>query len=211
MRPRRWGWLLVLGIGWTFLLSAAPGVDAQQIPMPGGGTFFPADSTGLAPEPEAAEPVTPGGAFLRSLLLPGWGHAATGSVTRGGFYVAAQAGGLWMLGTSLLRRGEARDFARMEREVVRARLMASGTTEPNELQLAIEEDPAILQREALVASRDQQVEDWIAFSAFTLLLGAADAYVAAHLADYPEPLALRVLPAGVLGVQVGLAIPIGGR
>jgi hypothetical protein len=48
-----------------------------------------ADSTG--------PPVSPMGAFLRSLVLPGWGQASVGRPVRGAFYFTMEAGSLWML------------------------------------------------------------------------------------------------------------------
>jgi len=39
---------------------------------------------------------SPGGAFLRSVLVPGWGQAASGSYGRAAFYFLAQAGNVWM-------------------------------------------------------------------------------------------------------------------
>ena len=51
----------------------------------------PADSAG----PMA--PVSPMGAFFRSLVLPGWGQVSVDQPGRGAFYFAMQAGSLWML------------------------------------------------------------------------------------------------------------------
>ena len=42
-------------------------------------------------------PVTPMGAFLRSLVLPGWGQAAVNQPVRGAFYFTMEATSLWML------------------------------------------------------------------------------------------------------------------
>jgi len=41
--------------------------------------------------------VTPMGAFLRSLVLPGWGQAAVDQPVRGAFYFTMEAASLWML------------------------------------------------------------------------------------------------------------------
>lgn len=40
---------------------------------------------------------TPMGAFLRSLVLPGWGQAAVDQPVRGAFYFTMEAASLWML------------------------------------------------------------------------------------------------------------------
>ncbi len=42
-------------------------------------------------------PVTPMGAFFRSLILPGWGQAAVDQPVRGAFYFTMEAASLWML------------------------------------------------------------------------------------------------------------------
>lgn len=47
------------------------------------------DSTGL--------PVSPMGAFFRSLILPGWGQASVDQPVRGAFYFTMEAASLWML------------------------------------------------------------------------------------------------------------------
>ena len=50
-----------------------------------------AESDSLGP------PVTPMGAFLRSLVLPGWGQATVNQPVRGAFYFTMEATSLWML------------------------------------------------------------------------------------------------------------------
>jgi hypothetical protein len=50
-----------------------------------------ADSSGVSP------PVSPMGAFFRSLVLPGWGQVSVDQPGRGAFYFAMEAGSLWML------------------------------------------------------------------------------------------------------------------
>lgn len=47
------------------------------------------DSAGL--------PVSPMGAFFRSLILPGWGQASVDQPVRGAFYFTMEAASLWML------------------------------------------------------------------------------------------------------------------
>jgi len=58
-----------------------------------------ADSvTSPTPDANAAgPPVSPMGAFFRSLVLPGWGQASVGRPVRGAFYFTMEAGSLWML------------------------------------------------------------------------------------------------------------------
>lgn len=149
--------------------------------------------------PPGGDPVSPRGAFVRSLIVPGWGHAATGSYTRGGFYFLAQAGTAWMLVKTASRRSAARELRDVHADVAEARLTAQGLP-PDSVQALVERDPAVEDAEALLASRSQQFEDWAAVGIFTILIGAADAYVAGHLQDFPAPLSIRALPAGPNGV-----------
>ena len=200
--------------------QGGPGADVEPPTL--SGRLSPAENAsfgiiagsrplGPAVVPGAREDdVSPGGAFLRSLLLPGWGHVATRSPGRGAFYVAAQSSGFWMLWKSVTRRSTARAAADLERDLVRARLQAQGVTDPVELFTRTESDPAVEEWEALIETRDQQVEDWAAMSIFLVLLGAADAYVTAHLRDFPEPLSIRTRPVGGSGgIEVGLRWAVG--
>ena len=56
---------------------------AAEIPVAGGDSVGP--------------PVTPMGAFFRSLILPGWGQAVVDQPVRGAFYFTMEATSLWML------------------------------------------------------------------------------------------------------------------
>ncbi len=54
--------------------------------------------TGAGLDPVQGEPpVSPMGAFVRSLVIPGWGQAAVEQPVRGAFYFTMEAGSLWML------------------------------------------------------------------------------------------------------------------
>ena len=195
--------LALLLLGGPALPGAAGGLEARQA-----GADPPDPDAGAVPEAAAPAVVTPRGAFIRSLAVPGWGHVAAGSYARAGFYVSALSGSLWMLQQTVVRRDEAASFAQVERELARSRLMAAGAEDPGELDAALEDDDLVLARDALVEARDGQVEDWTALSIFLVLLGATDALVAAHLADFPEPLALRALPRGAGEVELRVSIPL---
>ncbi|TVP75636.1 MAG: hypothetical protein EA352_07770 [Gemmatimonadales bacterium] len=160
---------------------------------------------------EGEDPVSPGGAFVRSLVLPGWGHASVGSGTRAAFYAAAQSGTALMILKSASRQRTARRFAREERRLVEDELRLQGVASPDSLRVLAGVDPRVSEREELVERRGQQVEDWLALGIFMTLLGAADAYVAGHLADFPQPLALDVgRRPGDLAWEVSLRIPFQG-
>ena len=58
----------------------------------------------------------------------------------------------------------------------------------------------------LVDAREQQREDWIAWSLFWLLASGVDAFVNAHLADFPA--AIELEPAQDRSLSVSLQIPL---
>lgn len=164
-----------------------------------------------APDSVDVDGVSPGGAFLRSLLVPGWGQAAAGAYTRAGFYVLAQSGTGWMLTKTQSSRKSAqasRDFWAQE---VEAELRALGITDPDSLRILVEEDERVAEAQGLADARSRQMEDWVALGIFVLLLGGADAFVSAHLADFPEPLTVETGPGPAPGqVEIGFSLHVGG-
>lgn len=130
--------------------------------------------------------LSPKGAFLRSLVLPGWGQSELGSTNRGSIYFALEAASLWMLYTSNRKLDEAE-----QRE---AYLKVTGQ---------IPEDRTT----GLVRSRRAQREDWITLSIFWLFFSGADAFVDAHLRDFNAHVGALPTPNG--GVQVQATVPTG--
>lgn len=155
---------------------------------------------------ERPERPSPGGAFVRSLVVPGWGQMATGSPERGTFYFTIESLGLWMILKTSKTLGSARDILAMRRLEVEERLIAEGWVDHTDRIAAIDSDPAVASAFDLEQLRAQQREDWVAFSLFFLLLGGADAFVAAHLADFPEPLETAIRPLPNLGVEFGFRL-----
>jgi len=139
--------------------------------------------------------VSPGGALMRSFAIPGWGQAAAQAPGRGAFYFTVQSFSVWMLLKTNTLLGSANDILDMRRLDALDRLMAD-LVDPSDLSTAIEADEAVLDAVDLQQIRRQQREDWFAFSLFILFLGGADAFVAAHLADFPDALeiSIRSLP-----------------
>jgi hypothetical protein len=137
---------------------------------------------------DSARRVSPKGAFVRSLVLPGWGQSAVGNPGRGAIYFALETGSLWMVYKSHRKLA----FARRNQEYLR---------EVGEL----EED----QQSGLVNSREEQLEDWITLSGFLLLFNAADAFVSAHLVDFDER--IGVVPGRGGGAGLQLSVPVGRR
>jgi hypothetical protein len=59
------------------------------------------------------------------------------------------------------------------------------------------------------AAKLKEREDWIAILVFNHLMSGLEAYVAAHLYDFPGDLQLQALPQG--GMRLGVTLPLGGR
>jgi hypothetical protein len=163
----------------------------------------PPDAAAQEPPAPAAQPaavdaidVSPRGAFLRALALPGWGHASIGSYTRGGFYFATQTATMYTFVRARLRLNEVQDRVGFREGWLRDRLAIEGVTEPTEIDAALDADAALAELRLLQDSREQQQEDLIAFGIFVLFLSGADAYVSAHLSRFPEPLELEASPVG---------------
>ena len=141
-----------------------------------------------ATDTAASGRISPRGAFLRSLVLPGWGQSVLGSPTRGAVYFGLEAGSLWMLFRTRQRLGDA--------EEEQAFLLAEGRL-------------AAGRRTGLVRAREQQVEDWLVLSVFWLFFAGADAYVGAHLAGFEDNVAVEPAPEG--GLQMRTSLPVGRR
>lgn len=116
-------------------------------------------------------PVTPMGAFWRSLLIPGWGQAKLGRKLTGGMMVAWE-------GVTL------------------------GMTLKTSHELAYFENT----HSSLVGAKEQERQDWIVLLAFNHLFSGLEAYVSAHLWDFPPDLRIQALPKGV-GASVTLPLP----
>ena len=182
-------------------MVCAPAVGGQETPTP----------AQQSPSP-ISEPldISPGGAFLRALVFPGWGHAAIGSHTRGAVYFGAQATTVYTLLRTRVRVGEAQDRVRFREDVLLDRLADEGVTDPELIQERLDSDPALGELRSLLDARKEQQEDLVAFGIFLLFLSGADAYVSAHLARFPDPLELeaRTAPDGTATLDVGLRIPL---
>ncbi len=153
--------------------------------------------------------ITPGGAFLRSAILPGWGHARVGAYGRGAFYFLAEAASVFMVLKSQNLLELARDRVTLWEEIRTAEYRAQGTEDLDEIEALLEEDEKVSEFRGLVEARSGQREDWMAMGIFLLFLGGADAFVSAHLADFPGAVEVNATPTG--GVAVGMSIPLNFR
>lgn len=173
----------------TWFVGAAP-ARAQQKPSAGPRR---ADSTAVH------HGVSPRGAFLRAMALPGWGHAAIGSYNRGAFYFVIESATAWSLIRTRQRLIDARRRVGFRETVLRQDLAAEGITDPAEIQSRLGADQKLSDLDALVTARKSQQEDWIALGVFMVFLSGADAYVSAHLSHFPQPLSLSATPAATPG------------
>jgi hypothetical protein len=175
------------------------------------------DSTALRRFP------SPGGAFLRSVLVPGWGQAAYGAYFRGGVYFAAESGSWFMLLKTMAKLGEARDIEKWRMGAVRDSLMAAIAADEElaeqyrqraeglemAVDLEVDQHPDVLGSRKLVNARKEQREDWIVLTLFWMLASGVDAFVTAHLSDFPARVNAEPRPDGRL--DVGVSLPVGGR
>ena len=150
---------------------------------------------------------SPGGAFLRSVLVPGWGQAASGSYGRAAFYFLAQAGNVWMAYKTDSLRGTARRRQQMLEAAKTAELLR-GDVAPEAIEAELAADEGIEDIRLLATARDEQMEDWVVLLVFFTFFGGADAFVSAHLADFPAPLTVEPVagPSGT-AFEVGLSLP----
>ena len=164
----------------------------------------------VTPQAEAPSPlaISPGGAFWRALLVPGWGHAAIGSYGRAGFYVTAQSGTVYSLLRARMRLGEMQDRVRLREQLIIARLASEGITEPEEIDAQLEADQRLGELRLLLDSREEQQEDLVALALALVFISAADAYVSAHLARFPEPLDVGAEPSPSGGLDLSLRVKL---
>ena len=144
------------------LLAQVPDTTPPPPPPPlvtTGALVVPTDTT---------HRIRPMGAFLRSLLVPGWGQAATGRHVTGALFAT------W--------------------EGVSAMMALKAQSELNYLRET---------RSSLIDAKKQQVQDWIVLWVFNHLFSGAEAFVSAHLQDFPKDLQVRAFPGGV-----GISLPV---
>ena len=167
-------------------------------------------------DPEAADSVeavlstgrpSPGGAFLRSILVPGWGQAASGAYGEAAFYLLAQAGNVWMAYKTNALLDTARRRQQLLENAMTAELLRNGV-EAEALEQQLAEDERIEDIRLLTNARSEQMEDWVALLVFFTFFGGAHAFVSAHLADFPVPLTVEPVagPSGT-AFEAGVSLP----
>lgn len=219
---------IVGGAAVALLLVTFPGPGVAQV---GDTARVPVDSVVVTPEarpvivdaaPDTATvPLSPRGAFIRSMVIPGWGQAAFDSHGRGSIYFAGWAANWFMIFRNQVRLDAARGRLDQRVDQIEAALIAASPN-PDSLRAVMDTVPAILEAaiasddgpgntgvrlRGLVRSREQQREDWIAWSIFWILASGIDGYVTAHLADFPTDIDIRRNADRSVSVGIHLAVP----
>jgi hypothetical protein len=197
---------LLLTIGALPIIAGLPEPAQSQVPDSLQAPPVVQEKEGPPEEVEAGG-ISPRGAFIRSSLIPGWGHAEVGAFVRGAFYFTAEATTALMIFKTHTRMTRTQKRLDLRESVVTARLEAEGVTDPGDIESALAQDPEVEGLRALEETRGGQREDWIALGLFLMLIGGVDGYVSAHLADFPVAVVVEPTPAG--GVEIGLSLPIG--
>jgi len=148
---------------------------------------------------------SPRGAMLRSFLLPGWGQASYERYLRGGVYFTGHVGNAFMVFKTLTSLDVARDQEERWVEVVRDSLLADPEVEVDSIDASIDAHPEVQHARALVRSREEQREDWIALGLFWILVSGVDAYVTAQLADFPASIG-AIIDDRRVGVMISVPV-----
>ena len=198
----------------TLLVALASGgaVQAQEVdrgapPVDSVAADSPVVADSAAASDSMPRRPSPSGAFLRGALIPGWGHAASGSLTRGAFYFGFEAAAGWMVFKTARRLRVARAQVAVREERLTAQLKRRGVTDPNDIETRLGRDEEVARLRGLVESREEQREDWVAVTIFALLMSGVDAFVSAHLQNFPDPLTVEGDPRGT--VEVAIRVPAG--
>ena len=144
--------------------------------------------------------VSPGKAFLRSALIPGWGQLSVHANKRAAVFIALQSTSYFMLAKTLNKLSDAKDKeagARtvfgdslrglMQRDTALNRRLSNADT----FRAAVDTAGIVTAAASLANSRREQRQDWIAYTLFLTLASGVDAFVAAHLADFPAVITTR--------------------
>ena len=184
-------------------VGSANRFEAQQVTVDDDDQV--ADST-LSPLLPTTTSVSPGGAFLRAVLVPGWGHVSIGANARAGAYFAIESAVAYGIIRTRRRISEAASRANFRELLLREDLTTKGITDPNQIENALESDATLADLKSLGESRSDQQEDLVAFGLFLLFLSGADAFVSAHLKDFPDPIAIEAGPTNDGRLEIGLKL-----
>jgi len=147
--------------------------------------------------PPCKVPISPGTAFLRSFLVPGLGQMNLSRNKAAGIFIGAEVG---TLGMSIKSWSDLKKAKNARKDtVVTPVLDVNG--EPEIDPVTGEPKVTIAPRNPNLAGRIRarrtHLEDWIAAAIFNHLFAGADAFVAAHLADFDTNVNASYVPGGL--------------
>jgi hypothetical protein len=169
-----------------------------------------------APPAPARTTVSPRGAMIRSWLVPGWGQASVGSHVRGGFWFSIQGTSWYMLLKTIGRLNQAKNIERrlvaiatdsLNELIAMDSLLAEELSDPIAFENAVGEHTGVNSIRGLVDARGQQRQDWITYTIFFTLISGVDAYVNAHLRDFPVD--ITTVPSTDGSVRFTVSVPTG--
>lgn len=196
--------LLVLGAA-----ASAASVEGQQQDSAQAGVRT-KPSTRRTPVPRDSikgPPISPGRAFLYSLLLPGLGQAKLDRPSTGILFATIEVISILQLRQAEMDLAYAKrhhaDTVVLYDSTVNGVVQYDSTGRP--IPGAIAYNPYSSDR---VNARGVHAEDWIAALIFNHLIAGADAFVAANLWDLPQRVTIMRAPDGAM--VVAITIPIRG-
>jgi len=192
------------------LAASAAGMVSAQVPVR-------LDSIAALPESDTVR-ISPRAAFIRSLLVPGWGQFSVGSYKRGAVFVALQGTSAFMVVRTQIRVNDAKDLVAertaaavdslnrlIDTDTAAARLLSR----PGAFQAAVDSTPGVRRARGLVESRRNQRQDWVTYLIVSTLASGVDAFVSAHLADFPAEIEPEARPDGSAALK--FTVPVGRR
>ena len=146
--------------------------------------------------PPCKVPISPGSAFLRSLLVPGLGQMKLDRRKAATIFIGSEVGTVAM---SLKSWNDLRKAKNARKDTVVTPVL-DDAGEPVLDSLGVPKvtvaprNPNLVGR---ISARRTHLEDWVAGVLFNHLFSGADAYVAAHLADFNTNVQARYIDGGV--------------
>ena len=195
--------------------AGAPHRARAQQPRP---TTPKPDSTVVQAPDTTLRLISPRAAFLRSVIVPGWGQISAHAYNRAAVFITLQSASWYMLVKTLNKLSDAHkledDRLAWQTDSLHT-LMASDTmqnrilSDPDSFRVRVAAADTVVAIRSLIDSREEQRQDWIAYTLFLTLASGVDAYVAAHLADFPATISTRRQSNGAY--QLKVTVPLRRR
>jgi hypothetical protein len=154
--------------------------------------------------PPCRVPISPGSAFLRSLLVPGLAQMKLARPKAAGIFIAAEVG---TVGMSIKSWNDLRKARNARKDTVVTEVVDQNgepVLDPITGEPTFTSEPRNPNLVGRIRARRTHLEDWIAAAVFNHLFAGADAYVAAHLADFNTNVQASYVP-GRLRVMARVA------